>query len=103
VLRKVSTAAGTNLCGCVLVSLAVIQAAGLLDSSPRSSTQLRTSWAGSMQYLAPRCMRHAQYSESQNAYAMLSPLSGRRHTMAIKSFENVFTDSIHGRMECVQP
>ena len=40
-----------------------------------------------MQYLAPRCMRHAQYSESQNAYAMLSPLSGRRHTTAIKSFE----------------
>ena len=56
-----------------------------------------------MQYLAPRCMRHAQYSESQNAYTMLSPLSGRRHTMAIKSFENVLTDSIHGRMECVQP
>ena len=31
-LRKVSTAAGTNRCGCVLVSLAAIQAAALLDS-----------------------------------------------------------------------
>ena len=70
-LRKVSTAAGTNVVVfCFLVCDSCSCTSRLL--SLRCSTQLRTSWAGSMQCHAPGCMWHAQYSESRNAYAMLS-------------------------------